>query len=186
MQPLLDAGTTGAGSPTEAAQGNELVISMVAYAPDVAEVMRGAGQAAGEPPIHLASFLKVRQREHYDALRKVQMRREWEPWIKLFLECVMASATHAVQLFGKSSPSTPPGSSNCGHRSGDTTPRSGKSQIYCRGNGSSPSTKSPGGSIPALANPSTGSAPSRCSRLTLSTSISTIVNSLHFGLETAR
>ena len=48
MQPLLDAGAIGAGSPAEAARGNELVISMVADAPDVAEVMRGvasAGQA---------------------------------------------------------------------------------------------------------------------------------------------
>ena len=46
MQPLLDAGAKGAGSPSEAAQGNELVISMVADAPDVAEVMRGVAQAA--------------------------------------------------------------------------------------------------------------------------------------------
>ena len=41
MQPLLDAGAKGAASPAEAARGNELVISMVADAPDVAEVMRG-------------------------------------------------------------------------------------------------------------------------------------------------
>src|SRR5664279_250363 len=48
MQPLLEAGAKGAFSPAEAARGNELVISMVADAPDVAEVMRGvasAGQA---------------------------------------------------------------------------------------------------------------------------------------------
>jgi 2-hydroxy-3-oxopropionate reductase len=48
MQPLLEAGAKGASSPAEAARGNELVISMVADAPDVAEVMRGvasAGQA---------------------------------------------------------------------------------------------------------------------------------------------
>jgi 2-hydroxy-3-oxopropionate reductase len=48
MQPLLEAGARGAASPTEAARGNELVISMVAAAPDVAEVMRGVA-AAGEP-----------------------------------------------------------------------------------------------------------------------------------------
>src|SRR5574343_1607471 len=46
MQPLLDAGATGAASPAEAARGNELVISIVADAPDVAEVMRGVASAA--------------------------------------------------------------------------------------------------------------------------------------------
>ena len=48
MQPLLDAGAQAAASPAEAAAGNELVISMVADAPDVAEVMRGV--AAGAAP----------------------------------------------------------------------------------------------------------------------------------------
>jgi 3-hydroxyisobutyrate dehydrogenase-like beta-hydroxyacid dehydrogenase len=46
MQPLLEPGATGAGSPAEAARSNELVISMVADAPDVAEVMRGVAQGA--------------------------------------------------------------------------------------------------------------------------------------------
>ncbi|MDE2440322.1 MAG: NAD-binding protein [Betaproteobacteria bacterium] len=48
MQPLLTAGARAAVSPSDAAQGNELVISMVADAPDVAEVMRGV--AAGAAP----------------------------------------------------------------------------------------------------------------------------------------
>jgi len=48
MQPLLDAGASGAASPAEAAAAVELVISMVADAPDVAEVMRGV--AAGAAP----------------------------------------------------------------------------------------------------------------------------------------
>src|SRR5574343_352494 len=48
LQPLLDAGATAAQSPAEAARGNELVVSMVADAPDVAEVMRGV--AAGAAP----------------------------------------------------------------------------------------------------------------------------------------
>lgn len=48
MQPLLDAGASAAASPAEAAAGVELVISMVADAPDVAEVMRGV--AAGAVP----------------------------------------------------------------------------------------------------------------------------------------
>ena len=46
MQPLLDAGAIGVAGPAEAARGNELVISMVADAPDVAEVMRGVASAA--------------------------------------------------------------------------------------------------------------------------------------------
>lgn len=57
-------------------------------------------KAAGEPPIHLATFLKVRQRDYYDALLEVQMRLNWTPWVRLFLECVIASARHTVQLFG--------------------------------------------------------------------------------------
>ncbi|MCE1181944.1 MAG: NAD(P)-binding domain-containing protein, partial [Rhodocyclales bacterium] len=46
MAPLLAAGASGAASPAEAAQGQELVISMVADAPDVAEVMRAAAKGA--------------------------------------------------------------------------------------------------------------------------------------------
>ena len=46
MRPLLDAGARAAVSPADAAQGNELVISMVADAPDVAEVMRGVASGA--------------------------------------------------------------------------------------------------------------------------------------------
>ena len=41
MQPLLEAGAISAASPAEAARGNSLVISMVADAPDVREVMLG-------------------------------------------------------------------------------------------------------------------------------------------------
>ncbi|MBL8404151.1 MAG: NAD(P)-binding domain-containing protein, partial [Dechloromonas sp.] len=41
MQPLVAAGARAALDPADAAKGNELVISMVADAPDVAEVMRG-------------------------------------------------------------------------------------------------------------------------------------------------
>jgi 2-hydroxy-3-oxopropionate reductase len=47
MQPLLEAGALAAAGPAEAAQGNELVFSMVADAPDVAEVMRGVAAGAG-------------------------------------------------------------------------------------------------------------------------------------------
>ncbi len=41
MQPLLDAGARGAGSPAEVARAVEVVISMVADAPDVEQVMLG-------------------------------------------------------------------------------------------------------------------------------------------------
>ena len=57
-------------------------------------------QAEGLPPIHLATFLKVRQREYYDALLAVQTKLNWEPWLRLFLECVIASCNHTMQLFG--------------------------------------------------------------------------------------
>jgi 2-hydroxy-3-oxopropionate reductase len=46
MAPLLEAGAQGAKSPAEAAQEVDLVISMVADAPDVAEVMRQVAKAA--------------------------------------------------------------------------------------------------------------------------------------------
>lgn len=50
MQPLLAAGATGAAGPAEAARGVELVVSMVADAPDVAEVMRAVA-SAGTPEL---------------------------------------------------------------------------------------------------------------------------------------
>ncbi|WP_176785883.1 Fic family protein [Propionivibrio dicarboxylicus] len=56
-------------------------------------------KAAGLPPIHLATFLKVRQRDYYDALWQVQTRLNWAPWMTLFLECTVASCRHTVQLF---------------------------------------------------------------------------------------
>lgn len=57
-------------------------------------------KAEGLPPIHLATFLKVRQREYYAALLAVQTQLDWEPWLRLFLECVIASCKHTQQLFG--------------------------------------------------------------------------------------
>lgn len=56
-------------------------------------------KAEGAPPIHLASFLKLRQQEYYDALLQVQTRLVWEPWIRLFLESVIASCRHTTKLF---------------------------------------------------------------------------------------
>ncbi|MDP3440987.1 MAG: NAD(P)-binding domain-containing protein, partial [Azonexus sp.] len=47
MRPLLEAGASAADDPAGAARGNEIVISMVADAPDVAEVMRDAAGGAG-------------------------------------------------------------------------------------------------------------------------------------------
>lgn len=57
-------------------------------------------QAAGEPPIHLATFFKVRQQAYYDALLAVQTQLNWTPWVRLFLECIIASCRHTVQLLG--------------------------------------------------------------------------------------
>jgi Fic family protein len=56
-------------------------------------------KADGEPPIHLATFLKVRKRDYYLALEQAQKRLDWAPWFKLFLECVIASCRHTVRLF---------------------------------------------------------------------------------------
>ena len=56
-------------------------------------------KAEGAPPIHLATFLKVRRREYYEALLEVQTRKNWAPWIRVFLECVVASCRHTIQLF---------------------------------------------------------------------------------------
>lgn len=54
--------------------------------------------ADGGHPIHLATFLKCRQREYYDALLDVQMKLRWSPWVELFLECTVASCRHTVHL----------------------------------------------------------------------------------------
>lgn len=54
--------------------------------------------ADGGHPIHLATFLKCRQREYYDALLDVQMKLLWSPWVDLFLECTIASCRHTVHL----------------------------------------------------------------------------------------
>jgi Fic family protein len=54
--------------------------------------------ADGGPPVHLATFLKRREHEYYDALLDVQMRLHWAPWINLFLECTIASCRHTVHL----------------------------------------------------------------------------------------
>jgi Fic family protein len=54
--------------------------------------------AEGGLPIHLATFLKLRQREYYDALLEVQMHLRWDKWIELFLECTIASCRHTAYL----------------------------------------------------------------------------------------
>jgi 3-hydroxyisobutyrate dehydrogenase-like beta-hydroxyacid dehydrogenase len=46
MQPLLDAGASGAASPAAVAAQADLVISMVADAPDVEQVMLGENGVA--------------------------------------------------------------------------------------------------------------------------------------------
>lgn len=54
--------------------------------------------ADGGHPIHLATFLKCRQREYYDALLDVQMKLRWPLWVELFLQCTIASCRHTVHL----------------------------------------------------------------------------------------
>jgi Fic family protein len=54
--------------------------------------------ADDRPPVHLATFLKLRQRDYYDALLEVQMKRRWTQWVGLFLECVIASCRHSMRL----------------------------------------------------------------------------------------
>jgi 3-hydroxyisobutyrate dehydrogenase-like beta-hydroxyacid dehydrogenase len=68
MQPLLDAGARAADSPAEAARGADLVISMVADAPDVAEVMLGEhgvvhGAAPGLVAIDMSTILPAAARD---------------------------------------------------------------------------------------------------------------------------
>lgn len=68
MQPLLDAGARAADSPAEAARGSDLVISMVADAPDVAEVMLGEhgvvhGAAPGRVAIDMSTILPAAARD---------------------------------------------------------------------------------------------------------------------------
>ena len=46
MAPLIEAGAQGAESPAAVAAAADIVFSMVADAPDVAEVMRGVAQGA--------------------------------------------------------------------------------------------------------------------------------------------
>ena len=73
MQPLLDAGAKAASSASDAAQGNELVISMVADAPDVAEVMRAVA-AAAEPgliAIDMSTIAPAAARQVGEALAAV-------------------------------------------------------------------------------------------------------------------
>jgi len=58
-------------------------------------------RAPADPPIQLATFLKRRQREYYDALLAVQMKLQWSDWIRLFLECTIASCRHTAHLLNE-------------------------------------------------------------------------------------
>jgi len=57
--------------------------------------------ADAEPPLHLATFMKVRQQEYYDALLQVQMKLNWQPWLKFFLECVIASCAQTRRVISE-------------------------------------------------------------------------------------
>lgn len=70
MAPLVAAGALAATSPAEAARHGELVISMVADAPDVAEVMRGVarGAAPGLVAVDMSTIAPAAARDIHDEL----------------------------------------------------------------------------------------------------------------------
>ncbi len=75
MQPLLDAGATGAGSPAEVARAVDVVISMVADAPDVEQVMLGEhGVVAAHKPgivaVDMSTILPAAARDIAARLRE--------------------------------------------------------------------------------------------------------------------
>lgn len=68
MQPLVEAGATACASPAEVARGSDIVISMVADAPDVAQVTLGAsgvveGAHAGLIHVDMSTIAPSRARE---------------------------------------------------------------------------------------------------------------------------
>jgi len=73
MQPMLDASASVADGPAGAAQGNEIVISMVADAPDVAEVMRAVATSAepGLIAIDMSTIAPAAARQVGEALAVV-------------------------------------------------------------------------------------------------------------------
>jgi Fic family protein len=44
------------------------------------------------PPLYLAGYLKVRQREYYDALAGVQLQGRWTDWLGFFLDGIAKAA----------------------------------------------------------------------------------------------
>ena len=76
MQPLLDAGATGAASPAEVARAVDVAISMVADAPDVEQVMLdvGSGVVAAHKPglvaVDMSTILPASARDIAARLRE--------------------------------------------------------------------------------------------------------------------
>ena len=79
MQPLLDAGASAAASPAEVARGVDVVISMVADAPDVEQVMLGetgvggavaASQRSGLVAVDMSTILPAAARDIAVRLRE--------------------------------------------------------------------------------------------------------------------
>ena len=52
--------------------------------------------ADGYPPIYLAGFLKLNQREYYDGLLGVQTKGEWETWIAFLSNGIVASCAESA------------------------------------------------------------------------------------------
>ena len=70
MQPLAEAGATTAASPADAVRGAELVISMVADAPDVLDVLRQAAPGAqpGLVAVDMSTIAPAAARNIHDEL----------------------------------------------------------------------------------------------------------------------
>jgi Fic family protein len=53
--------------------------------------------AEGYPPVYVAGFLKANQQEYYDGLAGVQLREEWEEWVRFFATAVEESCQTSIQ-----------------------------------------------------------------------------------------
>ena len=53
--------------------------------------------AEGYPPVYLAGYLKDNQREYYDALAGVQLRKKWSEWVKFFAIGVEVAVQESIR-----------------------------------------------------------------------------------------
>lgn len=53
--------------------------------------------AEGYPPVYLAGYLKDRQTDYVDGLAGVQLKGEWKPWLKFFMEGVAVASRESAR-----------------------------------------------------------------------------------------